>query len=646
MTRRSSAAYASVALVHTALNEGILPDPDMTITQWADEYRYLPKKSSSESGKYRSSRTPYLREIMDCLSPSHPCQEISVMKGTQLGFTEVGNNWFCFVADMCPGPMMMIFPTMDLAKGHSQQKLVPTVDDTPRLHGKIRESRSRDSGNTIFSKDFPGGTLFLGGSNSAAAFRSKSIRFLFLDDIDGFELDVGGEGDPIDLAEKRTDTFSTRKKIFKVSTPTTRGVSRIARCFEESDQRHYHVPCPHCGEKQILEFGTVEDTHGVKFERNANNEVIRAWYVCRFCHQPIEERHKTFMLAHGEWIPAHPGRMRRGYHLSSLYSPLGWVSWLQIAQEFIAAKNYKERLKAWINTRLGLPFEEKGDQPDWVMLKARKEPYKMLTVPHGGDILTASVDVQEDRLEVKVKAWGKYEESWLVYYGQIYGDTESRQVWDQLDIVLNRAYQSADGHDLRISIMAVDAGYRTQTVYNYCRFRKPRVIAVKGSSQANKRIINPPTDQDVTWRGQTIKGGAQLWIVGTNVAKETIYGRIQISDSGSSGMMHFPEDVPDDYFMQLTAEKLVTRFDTRGFQKLEWVKVSERNEALDLEVYAYAAAHCAGVPYMDFIKSHAQQGSQDAARQLNARRVVSSGIDDTGLRDRIRDHSRPSWMDR
>jgi len=622
MRSHANAALAITrSLVTAAVREGIRPDPDFTITEWADEYRYLPKKSSSESGKYRSSRTPYLREIMDALSPSNPCQEISVMKGTQLGFTEVGNNWFCFVADMCPGPMMMIFPTLEIAKGHSQQKLVPTVEETPRLHGKIRESRSRDSGNTIFSKDFPGGTLFLGGSNSAAAFRSKSIRFLFLDDIDGFELDVGGEGDPIDLAEKRTDTYSTRKKVFKVSTPTIKSISRIARCFEESDQRHYHVPCPHCGEKQLLEFGEKDSPHGVKFHRNANNEVIRSWYVCRFCHEQIEEHAKTWMLAHGEWIPAHPGRMRRGYHLSSLYSPLGWVSWAQVAQEFLAAKNNKERLKTWINTRLGLPFEEKGDQPDWVLLRNRRESYPMLTVPTGGKLLVAAADVQEDRLEVKIKAYGQGEESWLVYYGRIFGDTERREVWDQLDIILNRAYPHADGHDMRIATLAVDAGYRTQTVYNYVRFRAPRVIAVKGQSKANKPIISRPTDQDVNWKGSIIKGGVQLWQVGTDTIKSTIYGRIQESEPGPR-TMHFPQELPDEYFMQLTAEKLVTKFDARGFPRMEWVKVSERNEALDLEVYCYAAAIRAGMAYMDFIPPATSLPSPPA----QGRRVVSRGL--------------------
>jgi len=617
-----SAAYRAIG--DEAFIAGFSPDPEFTVTEWADEYRYLPKKSSSESGKYRSSRTPYLREIMDALSPSNPCQEISVIKGTQLGFTEVGNNWFCFVADMCPGPMMMIFPTLELAKDHSQQKLIPTVDETPRLHGKIREKRSRDSGNPIFSKDFPGGTLFLSGSNSAASFRSKSIRFLFLDDIDGFEIDVGGEGDPIALAEKRTDTYSSRKKIYRVSTPTIKNISRIARCYEASDQRHYYVPCPHCGEKQILEFGTKDDPFGIKFTMNVNGEVIKAWYLCRFCHQAIEEHHKTKMLANGEWIPAYPGREARGYHLSSLYSPLGWVSWLQICKEFLAAKGRKELLKAWINTRLGLPFEEKGDQPDWVLLKNRCESYPILTVPPGGKILVAATDVQEDRLEVKVKAYGQGEETWLVYYGRIYGDTEGREVWDQLDIILNRSYPHADGHQMHISTLAVDAGYRTQTVYNYVRFRAPRVIAVKGQSKANKPIISRPTDQDVDWRGVTIKGGVQLWLVGTDTAKSTIYSRLQQSDPGP-GTMHFPQGTDDEYFIQLTAEKLVTKFDSRGFPRMEWQKVAERNEALDLEVYCYAAAIRAGIAYMDFINPVSPSVSS-IPPSTNRRRILSKGI--------------------
>ena len=323
------ASQSGALIFLEAFSSGIRPDPTLTISEWADAHRYLPRKASSEPGKYRTSRAPYLREIMDVLSPTDPTEDISVMKGTQLGLTEVGNNLFGYVADMCPGPMMMVFPTVELAKGHSQQKLVPTIEETPRLRGKVSESRSRDSKNTILAKDFPGGALFLTGSNSAAALRHKTIRFLVLDDLDGFEHNVGDEGDPSDIAEKRTDTYGSRKKIYRNGSPTTKGASRIARHYEASDQRRYYVPCPHCLAAQTLEFGGPTTDFGIKFTRNADGDVLSAAYQCRHCHELIDEHHKTWMLAHGEWRATHPGRRKRGYQVSSLYSPLGWVSWRQ-----------------------------------------------------------------------------------------------------------------------------------------------------------------------------------------------------------------------------------------------------------------------------------------------------------------------------
>jgi len=251
---------------------------------------------------------------------------------------------------------------MQLAADHSKQKLQPTIDATPRLRGKIKENRVRDSGNTITVKEFPGGILFLSGSNSGAFFRSKSVRFLFLDDLDGFEADVGGEGDPADLARKRTDSFGRRKKIMEVSTPTIKGVSRIERSFLESDQRYYEVPCPHCGTYQRLVWGGDEADFGLKFTRDPEGKVSDVWYQCAACHARIDEHHKSEMLEHGRWTPTYPDRPKRGYQLSSLYSPLGWVSWTQIVEEFLDSKSSRERLKAWRNTRLGEPFEEQGDR--------------------------------------------------------------------------------------------------------------------------------------------------------------------------------------------------------------------------------------------------------------------------------------------
>ncbi len=589
----------------SGFNAGLKPDADLTVTAWADAYRMLPKKSSSEPGKYRSSRTPYVREIMDALSPSSHVQEICVIKGTQLGFTEIGNNWFGFVADVSPGPMMMIFPTTELAKDHSKQKLQPTIQETPRLKDKVKEHRTRDSGNTIQTKEFPGGILFLSGSNSGAFFRSKSIRYLFLDDIDGFEADIGGEGDPAELARRRTDTFGRRKKIFEVSTPTIKGISRIERSFLESDQRFFFVPCPHCGEYQKLEWGGKGADFGIRFSRDEETgKVIDAWYECQKCHERVDEHHKTAMLESGRWIPTHPDRLKRGYQLSSLYSPLGWVTWRQIVTEFLEAKDVKERLKTFVNTRLGETFEEAGDRPDWSLLQGRAEPYQMLTVPMGGLLLTAGIDVQDNRLAVVIRAWGRAEESWLIYWGELFGDPGQPQVWEDLDNLIGRPFQHAGGRELHVTSAAIDSGgHHTNDVYAFVRRKAPRTIAIKGASQTGKPIVGQPSAVDLTWKGQKISNGCQVWPIGTDTAKDLIYSRLKIATPGP-GCYHWPIGTGEDYFIQLTAEKLVTRF-IKGFPKMEWVKTGPRNEALDCEVYCLAAAYRAGMVHMNFDKLEA-----------------------------------------
>ena len=610
----STHVHIEASVYVSAFCDGLRPDPDLTITQWSDTYRMLPRRSSVEHGKYRSSRMPYLVEIMDALSPFSPVEEICFMKPTQIGATEVGNNWIFYTVDVAPAPMMMVLPTVELAKDHSKQKLAPSIEDMPRLQGKVRENRARDSGNTIQVKEFPGGILFLTGANSAAGFRTKSIRNLFLDDVDGYESDVGGEGDPCDLARKRTDAFGRRAKVYEVSTPTTKGVSRIERSFNDSDQRYYFVPCPYCGAEQRLLWGGKGADFGIKFERDDDGQVVEVWYLCRHCQERIDEGAKTEMLARGRWIPTKPGHRRRGYHLSSLYSPLGFVSWWKVVQEFLEAEGSQQKLKTWTNTRLGEPFEEKGEQPDWVSLKARCEPYHMLTVPAGAQILTAGVDTQKDRLAVSVYGWGRGEESWLVYWIELWGDPNqdasvSGSPWAQLDELLNMQYLRPDGEARQIVAAGVDTqGHHTQAVYNYCRNRSPRVFALQGASKRGRPVIGRPTSQDVTWRGKIIKGGVQLWPVGTDTAKSAIYSRLQ-QESRGPGYIHFPAETPDDFFRQLTAEKQVTRF-SKGFPVLEWVKGEERNEGLDCTVYAYAAAVRIGISHMDWDKLEAGPGVQ------------------------------------
>jgi phage terminase large subunit GpA-like protein len=595
---------------------GLQLDPELTVAEWADKWRILPQVSSAEPGRYRSSRTPYLVEIMDCLSVNNPVQEICFMKATQIGATECGNNWFCYIADIAPGPMLMIFPTDGLAKEHSKQKLQPTIQDTPRIKALIRSKRPRDTGDTASIKEFSGGICFLSGANSPVSFRSKSIRYLFLDDLDGFPYDTG-EGCPVKLARRRTDSYSFRKKIFEVSTPTIKGISRIEMSFENSDQRYYHVPCPHCEGYQKLEWGGQDADYGIKFERNTAGQVSETWYQCKHCGGKIEERHKTAMLAAGEWVPTYPERDKRGYHLNALYSPLGWVSWRQIIEEFLESKSNPEALKVWMNTRLGEPWEDPGDSADWALLKARCEPYNMMEVPAQAGLLTAGVDTQDDRLAVVVRAWGPSEESWLIYHGEIYGDPAEAAVWDQLDNLLNRQYEKTDASKIQLVSMAVDSGgHRTQAVYNYARLRFPRVMAIRGVASPDKPVLLPrPTDQDVDYLGRKIVGGVKLWSVGVDTAKTVIYSRLKL-DSGP-GAYHWPLGTSDEYFLQLTSEKLVTRISKDGRRKREWIKTRPRNEALDCEVYCYAAAIRAGLVMIDFSKPKAQQQQRPRPRPRN-----------------------------
>ena len=577
--------------------DGFEPEPVYTVSQWADRHRILPKKGSAEPGRYRTSRVPYMKEIQDSLSIYSGVQEVYVMKATQLGMTEGGNNFFGYVVDAAPGPMLMVFPTDSMASNHSKQKLSPSIDETPRLSKKVGRAGARTSSNTILVKEYPGGILYMCGANSPANFRHKSIRYLLLDDMDGFPWNVGDEGDPTDLAKKRTDSFSGRKKIYGNSTPTIKGMSRIESNYLETDQRQFYVPCPHCDRKQVLRWGGPGWDYGIKFTRFKSGEVNKVWYECKHCHKKIYERHKTAMLSKGRWRPKYPKKEKRGYHLSSLYSPVGWVSWRQIVVEFLEAKRTQdpERLKVWTNTRMAETWEEEGSQPEWVKIRNRAEPYKFMTVPEGGMFLTSGVDVQDNRLSVTIDAWGPGEETWLIYWGEIYGNPGQPQVWAQLDLLLRTPFRHDLGVDLYVDSMAVDSGgHHTQEVYNYCRNRPIKTMSVKGSNTRNSPIIRPPSKQDVIWNGETVKDGVLLWNLGTDTAKSTIYSRLRLTDPGP-GYMHFPIGLEDEFYLQLTAEKRLTQRDKNNFPKYEWVKIRQRNEVLDCKVYSYAAALRAGM---------------------------------------------------
>lgn len=574
----------------SAVKSGLKPDAQLTVSEWADQNRILSQKSSAEAGPWRTSRTPYLRKVMDSLSSNSPIQRVVFMAGAQVGKTETGNNWFGYIVHHAPGPMMFVQPTMDLAKRLSKQRLAPMIEETPCLRDLIAETRSRDSGNTLLSKEFRGGVVILTGANSAVGLRSMPAKYIFLDEIDAFPEDVEGEGDPVNLAEKRATTFA-RKKIYLSSTPTITDKSRIDREYRDTDMQRYYVPCPDCGNMDWIQWKNI---------KWFDDDPKTACLLCESCGTLIPEYKKTEMMAEengAEWRATRESDDIRsiGFHVSSLYSPLGWKSWADIVAEFIRSKNDPSRLKTWVNTVLAETWEESYSAKIGAEdLQSRCEEYNLLNCPEGVLLLTAGVDVQDNRLAVTVKGWGEGEESWLINWIEIYGDPSDlgpTGPWAQVDSVLLQEYTHESGAKLKVRAAAVDTGgHYTHEAYMFCRSRKKRnVIAVKGSSTAARPAIGKPSKQDVNFKNQTIKGGVDLWLVGTDTIKATIYGRLKKDERTGAGAYHFPIGIVNEYFKQLTVEKQITKYQN-GFPKRIWQKpAGARNEALDCEVYAYAA---------------------------------------------------------
>lgn len=594
-------------IYNRSFSGGLRPDAiTTTVSEWADQKRMLSSKASAEPGRWRTSRTPYLREIMDALSPQSPVKEVVFMKGAQVGGTECGINWMGYSMDVAPAPFLSVQPTVDISKRFVQQRIDPMLEETPSLREKVGDKRSRETSNTMSSKDFPGGILLLTGANSAAGLRSMPVRYLLLDEVDAYPGDVNNEGDPVNLAIARTRTFRNRK-ILLVSTPTLEETSRIKRAFEQSDKRYYHVPCPHCRHLQKLQWANLKWD---KRTDDAGKEIDlpeTAAYLCESCGAFIAEHHKTWMFDPqngARWVAENPAVTDvRGYHLSSLYSPLGWFSWAEIVRKWLKAKKVIVELKEFVNTVLGETWEEKGDAPDWELLYRRREPYKIGLVPAGALFLTAGVDVQRDRIEVEVLGWGRHLRSWSVEYRVFRGDTSAEDVWAYLWTMRHEKWPVAGGGELGLSMLAVDASDQTAMVYNQVRLQADaRIMAVKGMSDTYMQLVGQPKIVDINFDGRTIYNGGRFWPVGVSLIKTELYGflrqlpPLKVADPYPVGFCHFPE-YSEDYFKQLTAEKRVSKQigGRGGRHAVFWQKIYERNEALDVRVYNRAAAFVFGI---------------------------------------------------
>lgn len=573
--------------------DALRPDPDHTVTSWAEENVILSSASAAEPGPYRVSRTPYAREIQDCLSPHYPTNRVVFIKGTQIGGTQIGLNAIGFYIAHSPCPIMFIQKTVDSVKRVSKQRIAPMIAESPALRARVSDARARDSGNTMLQKDFPGGTLIMTGANSAVGLRSMPARFLFPDEVDSYEAEAEDEGDPIKLAERRTQTFGHRRKIFLVSTPTTKGRSRIESEYLASDQRMYHVPCPHCGETQTLKFGNLKWTWG---------DPASVHYVCEHNGCLIYEASKEDMLAGGVWIAAYPERNVAGFHLNSLYSPPGWMGWEEIAAEWEEAYadlklGKPEKHKTFVNTILAETYEDRGDAPDWQRLYDRRENWPVGAVPAGGLVLTSFTDVQGDRLETSIWAWGEGLESWHVEHVVIRGAPNESEPWAKLDDLLNnRTWRHASGHLMRVAVGMVDSGAYTSEVYKFIRSQDARRIHAAKGQKAGKNVSWIGADIDDA--GKRKHGGRKIRNIATSQLKHDFYRQLRLDrptvESGEPfphGYVHLSDAVSEDGCRQLVSEI----FSADG----NWnVKQGERNEWLDCRVGARAAAYWAGVDIM------------------------------------------------
>ena len=551
----------------------LTPPPRLSVAEWADAERRLDSQSSAEPGRWYTSRAEYQRGIMDaCSNPA--VREVVVMCGTQSGKSEAILNTIGYHMHHDPCPILVMQPTVDMAQSFSKDRVTAgLIRPTPALRGLVNDSRAKDANNTTLHKVFPGGALSLVGANSPSSLASRPIRIVLCDEVDRYPPSAGEEGDPISLAKRRAATFWNRK-IIQVSTPTNKGASRIENAYEETDQQKFYVPCIHCDHEQLLTWSNVQ-------WQDDNPKTAR--YHCQECGAAWTESDRHASVSRGQWVATAPFNGAAGFWFNALYSP--WVDLVDTVEEFLACRKDPMRLKTFVNTILAETWEDQGDGVDDYAVAKRKEDYD--GIPENVVLLTAGVDVQDDRLEVEIVGWGIGEETWQIDYQVLYGDPSSPQLWSRLDEVLLATYEHPIGEPMIVRSTCVDSGgHHTRAVYNYAKTRAGhRVFAIKGVGGEGKPIVGRPSKNNI--------GKVPLYAIGVDTAKELHYARLRIDEPGA-GFCHFQAKRDDEYFRQLTAEKQVIKYH-KGYPTRTWIKTRTRNEALDVRVYAIAAFHILNV---------------------------------------------------
>jgi len=597
----------------------LMPPPAMTMAEWADEYRRLSQKSSAEPGRWKTSRAPYQKDIMNAISDMN-VQKVVVMSAAQIGKTDgFVLNPIGYYMHYDPSPILVMQPNVQpMAESFSKDRLTPMLHDTPVLRDKVN-FKTRNSGNTILRKEFPGGHITIVGANSPAGLRSRPMRILLADEIDGYPVTAGKEGDPLLLASKRLATFWNKKEVY-ISTPTIKGTSRIEIEFEHSTQEIWNVPCPDCGGFQPLEWGQV------KFNKENLDGIC---YVCVKCGVVHSEFAWKENYANGKFIARFPGRQVRGFYLNALASM--FVEWRDIAEKFLLANEEKKKgnlepLKVWTNTEMGQTWEEDGSEIENETLYNRREKYNC-EVPDGVICLTAGIDTQDDRFEVEVVGWGEGKESWGIKYQIIYGDLKQEKVWSELDEFLNQTFTRADGAKLKIALACIDAqGHFFNQVCKFCKPRYSRgILAIRGKGGLDVPYIPRPSKNN---RAQT-----PLFTLGVDTGKALLYQSLLVEEEGAN-YCHFPKEkdrgYDENYFKGLTSERLVLTYKKGKAQHVWRLKDNgyKRNEPLDCRNYAQAALEISCVVLKNIDKNNIDgtDAPGAATSKKRGRRLRSGGI--------------------
>ena len=550
------------------------PKPRLSGSDWADKYFHLSPESSASPGKWKT--LPYQIEPINCMT-DEVTEQVTWFKSARVGYTKCINIAVGYHIHQNPASILLAQPTDGEALGYAEDEIEPMIRDNDvisELIGKTTKKGKNKKEKTA-KKMYPGGILELVGAHSPKNFRRRTVRDFIGDEIDGWEQQAGQEGDQISLGKKRTNDFWNRKIILG-SSPGVKELSKIEPEFYKGDQRYFYLPCPFCGHKHKLEFSNMD------MPRDEDDQIIEeeVGFFCPDCGSKYTEDYKIEMIEKGEWIAQKPFRGHASFHIWAAYSYNANSSWSAIAKEWFEAQGNILKLKAFTMLVLGETWEsEQGEKIEEDELLQRREDYT--TIPNEALVLTCSVDTQDNRLEGEVKAWGIDNENWGVFPFRIEGIPSQKEVWEDLDNILNDTYKRLDGTELRISCTCIDSGgHFTDEVYKFCKKREiKRVFAIKGANTAGKPIVSRPSTSN--------KYKAKLFTVGTDTAKELIFARLRL-DSFGEGYMHFNKKYNEEYFKQLTAEKVINTYKNGKHVRI-WKKTRARNEALDITVYGLAA---------------------------------------------------------